>query len=393
MSGRGEGRPAAAVTSGDAGFVLDVRRETEGRIAITLEGRIDFGNVDALRQRLLEEAAALPRGGECALRPGAIQSGDSAAAALWLLFRHDLEQRGLKLTLGPLDRTSQALLDLVRPERLERRSALPHRHPHILQTLGDYVLGGAGATAEVLQFIGRVALSLSGSLRHPRRVRWREVAYLVQTTGAEALPIVALMSLLIGLVTGFSSSLELRQFGADIYIADLIGFGMTREMGPILAAVLLAGRSASSFAAEIGTMRISDEVDALSVMGIRPLEYLVIPRILAAMIALPLLTLFADACGILGGMILALANLGLSPRIFLQELRTAVGPWDVFSGVLKALVFGMLIAGVGCHRGLETRGGALGVGRSTTGAVVMSIFLVVLADSVFVIVFHYLGLG
>ena len=215
------------------------------------------------------------------------------------------------------------------------------------------------------------------SLRHPRRVRWGEIVFLVQRSGAEALPIVALLSFLVGLTTAFSAAVQLRQFGADIFIADLVGIGMTRELGPLMAAILLTGRSGSAFAAEIGTMKISDEIDALTVMGIRPLGYLVMPRIFAVMLALPLLTLFADVCGIAGGMTIAGLSLNLTPSAFLGQLRKVVEPWDVFSGVLKSVVFGMLVAGVGCHRGMRTEGGALGVGRSTTASVVSGIFLIV----------------
>jgi phospholipid/cholesterol/gamma-HCH transport system permease protein len=261
-----------------------------------------------------------------------------------------------------------------------------------VEGLGRLVLDSLHETGETIAFVGRITLSIFWSLRHPRRVRWGEIAFLVQRSGAEALPIVTLLSLLVGLVTAFSAAVQLRQFGADIFIADLVGIGMTRELGPLMAAILLTGRSGSAFAAEIGTMRISDEIDALTVMGIRPLDYLVMPRIFAVMLALPLLSLYADLAGIAGGMAIAGLSLDLTPAAFFGQLRKVVEPWDVMSGVLKSVIFGLLVAGVGCHRGLRTEGGALGVGRSTTASVVSGIFLIVAADSVFVILFHYLGL-
>jgi phospholipid/cholesterol/gamma-HCH transport system permease protein len=377
----------------DAGFALDIHRESDRSVRLSVRGRVDFANVEALRRQILDRTSKLPAESRCTIDAGGIESSDAAAAALWLHLRHELEHRGHTLHMGPIDDTTRALTALIDPDRLARTPPTRHRHPHILQAVGDYVIDRLAEAGRVLQFIGRVTLTMIVSLRNPRTIRWGEVAYLIQTTGAEALPIIGLMSMLVGLVTAFSASIQLRQFGADIFIADLVGVGMTREMGPLLAAILLTGRSGSAFAAEIGTMKISDEVDALTVMGIRPLDYLVTPRIIAVMLTLPLLTLFADVCGIAGGILIAMMNLDLPPFAFLHQLQKAIDPWDVFSGVLKALVFGILIAGVGCYRGMDTRGGAIGVGRSTTASVVMGISLIVLADSIFVVLFHYLGLG
>jgi phospholipid/cholesterol/gamma-HCH transport system permease protein len=185
----------------------------------------------------------------------------------------------------------------------------------------------------------------------------------------------------------------LRHFGDNIYIADLVGIGMTNEMGPLITAILLTGRSGSAFAAEIGTMKISDEIDALTVMGVKPIHYLIWPRLIAVMLTIPFLTLFSDLCGIFGGMVISITSLDLTPIAFINELRGAIGLWDVFSGVLKAFVFGILVAGVGCYRGLQTIGGALSVGKSTTSSVVSGITLIVIADSAFAILFHYLELA
>ena len=185
--------------------------------------------------------------------------------------------------------------------------------------------------------------------------------------------------------------MQLRQFGADIYIADLVGIGMTRELGPLITAIILTGRSGSAFAAEIGTMKISDEIDALTVMGIKPLEYLVLPRILACMLVMPLLTLFADFCGILGGLISSILILNLTITAFMNQLQNAIVFYDIIHGLAKAFIFGVLVAGAGCYRGMETKGGALGVGKSTTSAVVSGIFLIVIADSIAAVLSNYLG--
>ncbi len=374
-------------------FRIDPVRESDTRILLRVSGTIGFRNVEGFRSAVLKAASALPKGGEVGLDLESIQAADSAAAGALLRLREDGAQRGIAIAAVRLDPATRAILSMAPPERMRPRAPGPHESFAILHALGDLVIRSWAEFRETVQFIGRIVLAMLWSLGHPGKIRWGEVGYLLQRTGAEALPIVALLSLLVGLVTAFSSAIQLRQFGANIFIANLIGIGMTREMGPLLAAILMTGRSGSAFAAEIGTMKISDEVDALSVMNIHPLDYLVMPRIIAGMLALPLLALFADVFGILGGMAIAAGTLDLSPLAFLTQLRKSIGVWDVTSGVLKAFVFGILIAGVGCYRGLETSGGALGVGRSTTASVVAGIFLVVVADSVFVILFHYLGAG
>ena len=308
------------------------------------------------------------------------------------MLEHDFKAHDLKWVDGPLDPTTGMLLRLAQGHPDHDTSPKPPDHSAI-ELFGQMVLDGWEDFKVLLTYIGTVVSTLIWSIIHPWRIRWGEVMILIQRTGAEALPIVALMSALVGLVTAFSSAIQLRTFGANIFIANLVGIGMTREMGPLMAAILLTGRSGSAFAAEIGTMKIGDEIDALTVMGIKPMHYLVLPRILAVMITLPLLTLFADVAGIVGGMIIAITSLDLTPLSFFHQLQKAIGLWDVFSGVLKAFFFGIVIAGVGCYRGMETEGGATGVGLSTTASVVSGIFLVVLVDSLFVIIFHYIGVG
>lgn len=361
-------------------------------IRLQLTGSITFANVDRVRTQLLKEMDTFASGQQVELEMSGVLCRDSSSAGLVTRLEHDAGELGLEWQVGELDTTTRTMLALSKGHPGHDDSKLiRERHP--VEAFGDMILEATADLRVLIVFIGRVVSSLFWSLTHPGKIRWKEVAALIQRTGAEALPIVALLSLLVGLVTAFSSAIQLRQFGANIFIADLVGIGMTREMGPLLAAILLTGRSGSAFAAEIGTMKISDEVDALTVMGIQPLDYLVLPRILAVMLTLPLLTLFADAAGILGGMIIAIASLDLTPLSFLQQLQKAIGLWDVFSGMLKAFFFGILVAGTGCFRGMETMGGALGVGRSTTASVVTGIFLIVLADSIFVILFHYLGVG
>ncbi|MBD3163458.1 MAG: MlaE family lipid ABC transporter permease subunit [Candidatus Eisenbacteria bacterium] len=373
--------------------ILTVERgEGETRV-LRLQGRIAFENLDRLSRETEREIERIDPSSSVALDLERTEASDSAPVILVLRIRRWCKAREIPIAEERLDRATRTLLTLASDDPIAGRFAPPPPAAGSVATIGEFVLEWFREALNIVGFIGRVVLSLLWSLRRPWSVRWEQVFLLTKRAGTDALPIVVLLSALVGLVTAFSAAVQLREFGANIYIANLTGIGMTRELGPLLAAILVVGRSGSAFAAEIGTMKIADEIDALEVMRIPPLEYLVMPRILAVMLSLPLLTLFADTAGIAGGMLIAITDLDLTTGAFLRQLDKAIGLWDVFSGVLKAFFFGILIAGVGCYHGMSTGGGALGVGRSTTASVVHGIFLLIVADSIFVVVFHYLGLG
>jgi phospholipid/cholesterol/gamma-HCH transport system permease protein len=202
---------------------------------------------------------------------------------------------------------------------------------------------------------------------------------------------VGLISFLLGLIMAFMSSVQLQQFGANIYVASLVSLAMVRELGPIMTAIIVAGRSGSAFAAEIGTMKISDEVDALFTMGFDPTRFLVVPKIVASVITVPILTLFSDLFAIGGGLVVGVFMLDLTTNAYMTQTLKTLTLFDVFWGFLKAAVFALLIAGIGCLRGFQVRGGAAEVGQATTSAVVSSIFLIILADSVFAVILRYWG--
>lgn len=360
-------------------------------MTLALPDSITVTTAEPVFARLKDQVAGIE--GEIQLDLSAVEELDSAGLAVLVRLRDDVRARGGELRVEGASPSIQALLDLARFEdgavRPEPSSGKP---PNELQKIGELTLDALADLGDLLSYIGRVTLALIWAIGHPRKVRWDAVALHVQETGANALPIVALLSALVGLVIAFSSAVQLAQFGANIFIVDLIGIGVARELGPLMAAILLIARSGSAFAAEIGTQKISEEIDALTVMGLKPVPYLVIPRILATLITLPLLTIFADIAGVIGGMVIGAASLDVGPTVFVARLQEAVSLWDVASGVLKSFFFAILIAGVGCYRGMETSGGAMGVGRATTSSVVSGIFLLVIADSVFVVLFHYLGL-
>jgi phospholipid/cholesterol/gamma-HCH transport system permease protein len=228
-------------------------------------------------------------------------------------------------------------------------------------------------------------------LIRPWTIRWKDVVRVTEAAGVNALPIVALLSFLIGLVTGFQAAIALRIFGLDIYVAFMVAIGMLREMGPLMTAVILAGRSASAFAAELGTMKVNEEIDALKTMGLDPVRFLAVSRVLPATLVTPLLTIFANLFGLMGGWVVML-SLGYPTVTYLREVGEAVTYVDLLGGLFKAMVFGVLVAAAGCMRGLQTRSGPRAVGESTTNAVVSGIVLIVVADGIFSVVYYYLGI-
>jgi phospholipid/cholesterol/gamma-HCH transport system permease protein len=264
--------------------------------------------------------------------------------------------------------------------------------PGLLEQTGRRTMGFIEHSLELLGFVGRASATLAGSITHPGRMRWRPILFNIRTAGFDALPIVGLLSFLLGVVVAYQAATQLRRYGADIFVADLVGLSVLREFAPLMTAIIVAGRSGSAYAAQIGTMSVTEEIDAMRTIGISPIEMLVLPKVIALVIALPLLTLFADIAGLFGGMIMARAQLGMGFDLFVDRVTNAVSVTSYLLGIGKAPVFAAIIAVVGCFQGFRTKGGADSVGRQTTRSVVQSIFLVIVADAVFSIVFSFLDL-
>lgn len=243
----------------------------------------------------------------------------------------------------------------------------------------------------LLAFVGELALTLLRAARHPGLVRWRDAWIVAEQAGADALPIIALIGVLLGLILAFQSAIPMRRFGADMFVANLIGLGMLREMGPLITAIILAGRSGSAFAAELGTMRVREEIDALTTMGLEPVRFLVLPRVLGAVVVTPLLTVFANLFGLIGGA-LVMRSLGFPLITYVNQIQSVVTVSDLLGGLVKSLAYGIVVAAIGCLRGLQTQTGASAVGQSTTSAVVSGIVLIAIVDGIFAVVFYALGL-
>lgn len=242
----------------------------------------------------------------------------------------------------------------------------------------------------LVSFVGELGVGLAHAAIHPRSVRWRDALRVAEAVGVNALPIVALVSFLMGLIMAFQAAIPLRQFGAQLYIANLIALSILRELGPLMTAIILAGRSGSAFAAELGTMKVREEIDALKTMGLDPVRFLIVTRVVAAVCMTPLLTIFADLVGLMGGSVVML-SLGFPLITYFHQVQYAVTYGSLVGGLVKSLVFGILVAGIGCLRGLQTKSGAASVGESTTSAVVSGIILIAIADGIFSVVYYYLG--
>ena len=260
-----------------------------------------------------------------------------------------------------------------------------------LERLGRGQMHFFGQAVSLLGFLGMVATETVATILHPRRLRIPALVHQMEEVGLNALPIVGLLSFLLGIVFAFQGADQLRRFGAEIFTVNLLGISILREIGAIMTAIIVAGRSGSSFTAQIGTMKVNEEIDALYTLGMNPVEVLVLPRMLALIITLPLLTVFANLMGIVGGALMSLFDLGISTPAFLRQLQGAVGPgWTFWIGIIKAPIFAFLIATVGCYEGLQVERNAASVGMLTTRSVVESIFLVIVADALFSVLFSLL---
>ncbi len=243
-----------------------------------------------------------------------------------------------------------------------------------------------------MSFLGEIAVPAVRLLAHPWRLRWREILKELAQAGYKALPILGLLSFLLGVVIAYQGGVQLRQYGATIFIADLVGLSVLREFAPLMTAIIVAGRTGSAYTAEIGTMKVTEEIDALRSIGVSPIDILVLPKVAALLVALPLLTVYADIMGVLGGMMMASVQLHISFATFVDRLGEALTLDSYLAGVGKAPVFAAIVAAVGCFQGLQVSGSAESVGRRTTVSVVHSIIAVIVVDAAFSVLFGWMGI-
>lgn len=323
---------------------------------------------------------------------------DANSIALLAEARSQLIGRGVACTITGTEPRYQELITLfedpaitARAQRRATATLTPRRAEGTIAQIGRASMDVLREAKQVVSFFGALVVGMIGLVREPRTGNFREVPYIMERTGADAVPIVVLINFLIGFVMGFQGANSLRQFGANIFVADLVGLSVTRELAPLMTAIILCGRSGAAFAAELGSMKVAEEIDALRTMGFGPYRYLVFPRMFGLVLVVPLLVLIADLVGILGGMTVGSLDLGVGPRAYLIETVKAVAVWDVVSGLIKSVGFAAAIAVISCQQGFATSGGAEGVGRRTTTAVVASLFALIVIDAIFTVIFRVFG--
>ncbi|MEM7262665.1 MAG: ABC transporter permease [Planctomycetota bacterium] len=273
---------------------------------------------------------------------------------------------------------------LAKPSESSKPDSIPVR-------VGKFTVQLGRSLAEQVEFVGRVVAVGTRSLLQPAKIRWADVGIAAERAGANAVPIVTIIGFLMGLIMAFQSALPMQQFGVEIFVADLVAISMLKELGPLMAAVVLAGRTGSAFAAELGTMTVNDEINALETMGVDPVRFLVIPRVLGAVLISPFLGLVCSAAGLFGGAVVLL-SLGYPLATYADRVIATVTLGAFLGGVVKSVAFGVLVAAVGCLRGLETGRDASAVGVSATRAVVSGIVLIAVSDAVFAVVFYVLDI-
>ncbi|BBB68625.1 ABC transporter permease [Undibacterium sp. YM2] len=333
---------------------------------------------------LMRHAAVLQLDGQ------QIQKIDSITAWVLQTRLKKLRDSGVLISMQGWPAQYQQMLDGL--GELPQDAVPDKMMPGVLARAGKATVDIFKDNLALLSFVGETAVSLLGLFLHPRRWRGRTILHNIQIAGFEALPIVGVTSFLLGIVIAYQGADQLKHYGANIFVVELLGYAMLREFAPLITAIIIAGRSGSAYAAQIGTMVVTEEIDALQTIGIKPIELLVLPKLIALMLALPLLTLFADLIGIIGGMLMASSQLDVGMHEFVDRFATEIPLKTLLIGLGKSLVFAAVIVIIGCYQGFRTRGNADSVGRQTTRSVVQAIFIVIVLDAVFSVIFNLLGL-
>lgn len=363
---------------------IDIAREADA-LVLSLHGALDLQTVPDILDRLARVDRPLPTRIRADL--GGVTRMDDCGALVIMELRRMAGPGGLELERTPGH--VRELLDFLRMDAPPEPGPERRHRPDFLTRFGEKTMHVVEQASSHVAFVGETTTTLAALVRHPGRLRLSDTVAYMQQVGVDALPIVGLISFLLGLIMAFMSAVQLQQFGANIYVASLVALSMVRELGPIMTAIIVAGRSGSAFAAEIGTMKVSEEVDALVTMGFRPSLFLVAPKVIASVLVVPLLTIFSNLFAIAGGLLIGVSTLDLTLNGYMSQTMATLSIFDINWGIFKSALFAALISTVGCFKGYRVRGGAASVGQATTSAVVTSIFLVILTDSILAVILRY----
>jgi phospholipid/cholesterol/gamma-HCH transport system permease protein len=370
-----------------ASFTLTSEPVTSGSLRLRLGGTLTLREGARLWRDL---GAALQGQGDVEIDIAAVDRLEGGAAALLAARAMQHAEAGGRLRYTGAQADTARLLELYdcgQGAPCERSSPV---QPGVLSDIGTFAHEAAGTTRAILAFIGDLVVGVVQAVRRPRSVHIADVGVLIERAGADGVPIVLLINFLVGAILGLQGAIQLHRFGGDPFLANLVGLSVVRELGPLMTAILVTGRSGAAYAAELGTMTVNEEVDALRTLGQDPQRFLVFPRVLTLLLVVPVLTLLGDLVGSLGGLAIAVTYLDQPAVVYLQAMQLAVGLGDVGTGLLKSVAFAVAIGLIACQRGLSARGGAVGVGRATTSAVVVVLFTLVALDAVFTWIFSLL---
>ncbi|MHC4864552.1 MAG: MlaE family lipid ABC transporter permease subunit [Planctomycetota bacterium] len=369
---------------------LDFQTVEAGKVRLTLRGRLDAETTGRLWLQVLKKVAQT-KPEKLAVDASEVDYCDGAGVAFLLELKRRQQADNGEIEIEGLKGEFAQLMTMFDPGPPLKPEPQPPALVKVTEDIGKAVVNYGQDSRSLVSFIGELCSKLMSTLLHPRTLRWKDTFLLAEKSGADAVGIIALLGFLIGLILAFQSAVGMRKFGAEIYVADLVVVSLFRELGPLITAIILASRSGSAFAAELGTMKVNEEIDALSTMGLDPVRFLVVPRVIAAVFVMPLLTMFNLLLGLIGcGLVMV--SIGFPPITYFNQIQEAAGLMDLFGGLVKTFVFGAMIGGIGCLRGLQTGTGASAVGDSATRAVVSSIIAVVVADGVFAVIYYFLGI-
>ncbi len=356
---------------------------------LVLEGPLLIDTVEAV----LSELSKLDLNTVHRLDIGEVHRMDTAGAWLILEQQRQIGARSDRFEIAGATSEQSQLIETVRHSMAPKEQSPPAARSLAdrFEAFGRRVTGGFHMAIELLSFLGQVIATLGGIVRHPSRLRLTSVVHHCQEIGISAVPIVALMAFLIGVVLAFQGSAQLRQFGAEVFVVDLIAISILRELGILLTSIIVAGRSGSAFTAAIGSMKMREEIDAMRTLGLDPVSILVVPRVLALIVMLPALGLIANISGLVGGALMSWIELGVSPAVFQSRLVSNTDVWHFGVGMIKAPFFALIIGIIGCYQGMKVGGNAESLGRLTSASVVLSIFMVIVVDAMFSIFFAVVG--
>ncbi|MGH7886081.1 MAG: ABC transporter permease [Thermodesulfobacteriota bacterium] len=364
--------------------------ESDSTLLIEIDGRLDSQSVSTIWDEILN-LVRFKFYDKVTFDASGLTYCDTSGISLFIDVNQFQQKNGKGFEILNLSNKNRQLYNLYTSDETKNVEISRDENGNAIERLGRDFISFRKNIIRYVEFSGEMIVGLFYALLNPAAIRWKDVIRTAEKVGVDAIVIIAMSNFLVGLIIAFQAAIPMREFGAEFYVSDLVVFSTFRELGPLITATIIVGRSGSAFAAEIGTMKVNEEVDALLTMGLNPVRFLIIPKVIAALMMLPILTLIGNMFALIGGG-LVVKLLGYTFVAFFNEITTAASYTDLIGGLFKSFFFALIIAGIGCKKGLETKSGASAVGDSTTSAVVTGLVLLIIVDGIFGIVYFYLGI-